>query len=500
MPADHPHGSPHISRRTALRIGITAALVGPTIARVARVQPYERLKGLDLVASTAASPSEVGQWTAPIPGPEPVIAVHAVLLRTGAVLMVEGKTAYVWNPITGEHKRVDPPKDLFCAGQAHLANGTVLFVGGYLGPQGENLGPRWNHTFDPVNLTWTKRVNSRRGRWYPTTTRLPNGKVLITGGTGEDTEYNTDVDLYSSNTLTKIGSRLMEFYPLQQVVKTGRVLAMAPDIPGSTYSINVSERTFKVLPAAGVSRAYAAGVLLPAGPSGSTKMMVIGGANHVLDGNGVYTEPHASVQVFDAANPTAGWRPRASLPEPRLFTNVVILPDGTLLAVGGETAGVAVRNAALYDPRADSWRSLAAQAEVRSYHSTAVLLPDGRVLSCGDNHPGGGGDKLEIFSPPYLFRGPRPVITGAPAKVKNLTSFTIGTDRPVARAVLVAPGATTHSFDMNQRHVELAFTTVTGGIKANTPGIKVALPGFYMLFVLDADGVPSVARWIQVYN
>jgi hypothetical protein len=276
------------------------------------------------------------------------------------------------------------------------------------------------------------------------------------------------------------------------------VLAIAPDTPGSTYTINASKGTFASMPASGVTRAYAAGVLLPGGPSGSTRMMIVGGADHIRDANGVYSQPHASAQVLDAARPKLGWQPRASLPEPRIFTNVVILPDGTLLAVGGENAGIGTLNAALYDPTADSWRSLAAQAEIRSYHSTAVLLPDGRVLSCGDNHPGGGGDKLEIFSPPYLFRGPRPVITGAPATAKTSKSFTVGTDRPVNRAVLVAPGATTHSFDMNQRHVELAFTGIAGGIKARVPGINVAVPGFYMLFVLDADGVPSVARWIQV--
>jgi hypothetical protein len=176
----------------------------------------------------------------------------------------------------------------------------------------------------------------------------------------------------------------------------------------------------------------------------------------------------------------------------------VILPDGTLLAVGGENVGVGTRNAAIFDPVANSWRTLAAQAEVRSYHSTAVLLPDGRVLSCGDNHPGGGGDKLEVFSPPYLFRGPRPVITAAPASAAVTKSFTAQVNGPVQRAVLIAPGSTTHSFDTNQRHIELAFTPVAGGIKAKLPGKNVAVPGFYMLFVLSPDGVPSVARWIRV--
>jgi hypothetical protein len=349
-----------------------------------------------------------------------------------------------------------------------------------------------------VALTWKRRANSRRGRWYPSTTRLPNGKVLITGGTDEDTNVNTDIELYSSGSLAKIGSRLLEFYPLQQLLRNGKVLAMAPDLVGSSYLINASTGTSTQVASAGVARAYASGVLLPGGYAGSNRMMIIGGANHVRDAVGTYIEPHASTQIFDGALPGAGWQPGAALPEPRIFSNVVILPDGTLLAVGGENAGLGTRNAALYDPISNSWRTLAAQTEVRSYHASAVLLPDGRVLSCGDNHPGGGAEKLEIFSPPYLFRGPRPVIISAPLTARVTTSFTAKLSGPVRRAVLVAPGASTHSFDMSQRHVELAFTTVDGGIKAKVPAKTVAIPGYYMFFVMDADGVPSVARWIRV--
>lgn len=487
-----------ISRRSALQLGLTAAIGGTALAAVARLRPYERLAGLDLIAGTGGAPADVGQWTAPFPGPDPVVAVHGVMLRTGSVLMVEGRTAYVWDPVTGARRRVDPPNDLFCAGQTHLADGTVLFVGGYLGPQGENIGPPWNHTFDPVNLTWTRRANSRRGRWYPTATRLPNGKVLITGGTDEETNPNTDIDLYSNGKLKKIGSRSMEFYPLQHVVPNGRVVSFVPDTPGTTYFINPSKGTLTPAPAAGMSKAYAASVLLPGGVSGSSRVMVLGGADHLRDSSGTYTAPHAATQVLDAAHPGAGWRPKAPLPEPRIFANVVILPDGSLLVVGGENAGVPVRRAALYDPAADTWRILASQTEMRRYHSIAVLLPDGRVLSGGDNFPGGGADTLEVFSPPYLFRGPRPLITSAPASVAVTASLSIGVDGAVRRAVLMAPAATTHSCDMNQRHVELAFTAVSGGIEAKVPGKTVAIPGYYMLFVLNADGVPSVARWIRV--
>jgi hypothetical protein len=303
-PPDDLLSSP-ITRRTALQLGLTAALGGATLATVSRVRPYQRLKGVDLIDSAGAAPADVGQWTDPIPGPEAVIAIHAVLLRTGWVLMVEGNTAYVWDPVSGAHQRVDPPNDLFCAGQTHLPDGTVLFVGGYLGPQGENLGPPWNHTFDPVSLTWTRRANSRHGRWYPSVTCLPNGKALITAGTDEQTNYNTDIDLYSGGKLKTIGSRLLHFYPLQHVVPSGKVVTVAPDLVGTTYQVNPAKGTTTALSTSGVARAYAAGILLPGRPSGSTRMMIIGGANHVRDTAGTYTEPHDSTQVFDAAHPAA---------------------------------------------------------------------------------------------------------------------------------------------------------------------------------------------------
>ena len=147
---------------------------------------------------------------------------------------------------------------------------------------------------------------------------------------------------------------------------------------------------------------------------------------------------------------------------------------------------------------------MASQTQGRGYHSTAILLPDARVLSAGDDTVAGGGwenDIAEIYSPPYLFAGARPSITSAPRAIKWGSPFTIGTSDAVARAVLIAPGATTHGNDMNQRHVELTISPTAGGIQAIAPpSANVAPPGPYMLFLLNAQGVPSVARFVQVGN
>jgi hypothetical protein len=169
----------------------------------------------------------------------------------------------------------------------------------------------------------------------------------------------------------------------------------------------------------------------------------------------------------------------------------------------------APRRVEVFDPRRDQWRLGPAQLEDRGYHATAVLLPDGRVLSAGDNlHPIGprGPEKTdtgEIYSPPYLFKGQRPRVVAAPAEVGYGDRMTVRTnaDAPRAtRAVLVAPGATTHGYDMHQRVVPLR----VGGQSKNglrlvaPPTAGVAPPGYYMLFTLSAKGVPSVAKWVQI--
>ena len=156
------------------------------------------------------------------------------------------------------------------------------------------------------------------------------------------------------------------------------------------------------------------------------------------------------------------------------------------------------------------WQLGPAQMEDRGYHSTAVLLPDGRIFSGGDNahplQPDGRwslDDTAEIYSPPYLFKGRRPAIKRAPKSVGWKQTIKIKTKRGKAarKAVLMAPGATTHGADMNQRLVELRLKALHGrkGIDVVSPrNARVTSPGYYMLFVLSRNGVPSVAKWIHL--
>jgi hypothetical protein len=134
---------------------------------------------------------------------------------------------------------------------------------------------------------------------------------------------------------------------------------------------------------------------------------------------------------------------------------------------------------------------MASQTIQRAYHSTAVLLPDGRVFSSGSDNGATTERTYEIFSPPYLFSGVRPVIQSAPTSVAYGASFTITTtdDSTIARVALVRPGATTHADNFDQRYVDLTFTIGSGTIQATAPANgSHAPPGYYMLVIVNSSG------------
>jgi galactose oxidase len=212
------------------------------------------------------------------------------------------------------------------------------------------------------------------------------------------------------------------------------------------------------------------------------------------------------------------WRPAAEMHHRRRQHNATVLPDGTVLVTGGTAGpgfndvspGKPVHTAELWDPHTDQWTTLNAEDVDRCYHATALVLPDATVLSAGGgefmagpapNAPADTHRDAQIFHPPYLFRGPRPVITTAPTELTAGGTFTIEVAGPeVAAMALLRLASATHAFDMNQRRIPVPFTaTATDILTATLPAEPgVCLPGHYMLFVLSADGVPSIAKIVRI--
>jgi hypothetical protein len=199
---------------------------------------------------------------------------------------------------------------------------------------------------------------------------------------------------------------------------------------------------------------------------------------------------------------------------PRTNVNGTLLPDGTLLVVGGQRAGKwsadpqPVLVPEIYNPQTDTWTTMAPMQHPRQYHSEAVLLPDGRVLSAGGIDPTKGGPPardqryLEVFSPPYLSRGPRPTITATPAHAAYGADFDVTTPDAarIASVALLRPCAMTHHTDAGQRYIKLKITAVAANkVTVHAPdNAQIAPPGYYMLFAVDTSGIPSESRFVQI--
>jgi hypothetical protein len=230
-------------------------------------------------------------------------------------------------------------------------------------------------------------------------------------------------------------------------------------------------------------------VMLP----GLKKILVAGGDSPGL----------SSARIIDTSQPSPTWQPTASMAFGRRWANAVMLADGTVLAVGGGAEATYVGPvfaSELFDPVSETWTTMASQTASRMYHSTAILLPDGRVLSAGQTN-GTLQTTAEIYSPPYLFHGARPTISSVPDSVEYGAGFQIATPNAadISRVALVRPGSVTHSMAFDQRYVDLQYTKGSGVLDATAPAnSNVTPPGWYMLFVLNSAGVPSVASWVHV--
>jgi hypothetical protein len=217
--------------------------------------------------------------------------------------------------------------------------------------------------------------------------------------------------------------------------------------------------------------------------------------------------PTASAEIIDLNQPSPTWTFTGEMAFARRQLNATLLPTGDVLVTGG-TSGAgfnnaegAVRTAELWHPATGTWMTLASSAVARMYHGTALLLPDGRVLytGSGDGPDGTVNERnYELYSPPYLFNGARPTITGAlpPSAGYGQTQVVNTPDGArIARVTLIGLGSVTHAFDQSARLVPLSFSPAATGLTITLPASRTtAPPGPYMLFLVNTNGVPSVGR------
>jgi Galactose oxidase-like, Early set domain/Glyoxal oxidase N-terminus len=489
-----------MDRRNFLLAG-TAGTAGAVLLGGRSLAPL--LSGSSVTARVAATPATAGQWTATFN--LTLVSIHAVVLHTGNVLLFSwpkstvGSDAVLWNPVSGSKTNIalTYQRDIFCGGMTVLANGHVFTAGGHIYQGALTAADGVSNTtlFDPASNAWTEGPTMDVPRWYPTVAQLGDGTVRVLGGSVNTGANAVTLDAYdpSTNTLTVLPStanKSMSLYPRVKLTTTG---LLAFTNLATTYFLNPATSTWTTGPKLNSgTRAYNdMAVLLP----GLTKIMEIGGSNATTTFN--------TAEILDLSASPLAWKTTASMTFARRWANAVLLADGTVLVVGGGASGQftgPVLTPELYDPVSATWTQMAAQAAPRMYHSTAVLLPDGRVLSAGQSN-GTLQNTGEIFSPPYLFAGARPTITSAPASVGYNQQFTITTPNfaSIGRVALVRAGSVTHSNNFDQRYVDLTYASNgSNGLTATSPpDSNHAPPGWYMLFILSS-GVPSVASWVQV--
>jgi galactose oxidase len=434
----------------------------------------------------------VGSWSAPFSWP--IVAVHLHLLKNGRAL-VWGKFGepYVFNPSNGSFVAVPVGAWIFCAGHAFLSNGRLLVAGGHIA---DGLGLPDTHVFDASTQTWQAMAPMQRGRWYPTATTLPNGQVVVLAGSDEHFVNVGIPEVWTGSSWRALtgANRVFPWYPRTFVAPNGNVFYAGEEKTSRWLSTaNAGGWTTGPSHISGV-RDYGAAVMYLPG-----KILYVGGGRTL-----------ATAETIDLTSATPAWKSTGSMAYPRRHLNATVLPTGEVLVTGGTRGtsfnelSLAVRVAEIWNPATGGWRQVASNAINRGYHSTSVLLPDGRVLHAGsgdaiqpDGTPAPDQKNGEYYSPPYLFKGTRPTISSAPTPISYGQSFTVGTPAPtgVSKVSLIALGSTTHAFDMNQRFMWLDFTVASGGITVKAPSSRnLAPPGFYMLFILNANDVPSKGK------
>ena len=498
-------------------------------------------------AATLGKPYTVaGQWQGTLNWP--FVAIHNHLLPNGKLLtwqghndgtvqmpMPMGTETYQWDPSSATLSSPNyMPDNIFCSGHTLLADGRLFVAGGhdkyYYNPDyigGINVANTYNYTTG----TWSREPSMNRNRWYPTSTTLSNGSVLTISGETEPLSmldasdaHRYQPELWSNGSWSWLANadrnRKLPLYPMMFLAPDGRVFNAGPNVR-TGYLNTANGGSWTDGPLHQLGRTNAPAVTNPltaysyAEHESGTAVMYAPGKILVIGGAGPAGITNTVERIDLNAGASAQFEYDAPMQFPRFHVNSTVLPDGTVLVTGGipndsKNDGAAILPAEIWTPPLSgsgpgSWTTMNSMSEPRLYHSTALLLPDGRVLSAGGGHGGGYNDhaNAEIFSPPYLFKGPRPVITSAPNSVSYGAPFVFDTPSPnsIDAVSWIRLSSVTHSFNMNQRFLKLPITgrSSTSVIVSAPNSANNCPPGDYMVFALS-NGVPSEAKIVSISN
>lgn len=497
-------------------------------------------------APTRGMWSAVGQW--------PMLGLHQAVLPSGKVLSwgtppdgnsQNGRTFDLWDPSLGlfnaaaHQTSTDPNRqDSFCAPSALTADGQLMITGG------NASGGTGNQLYAPATNTFSRGANTADQRWYAAMVTLADGRVMMLGGINPYTEgqYN-DVagaltrgesamtpeiyengawrTLFGAQSRTAFGPDFLRAsLPKVWLAPDGRVFGIATDqmyyvdanAGGGNGAITIAG-AYKTPPQAGALNDTAPNV----GPTMSGVMYAPGkvlavGGNAYHNGAGFWGSRMAT--SIDLNGGGAVMTEMARMANARVFANLIVLPDGKVLATGGEIRAnndpaLGVYAGEIWNPATNTWTTQASSTVFRGYHSQSALLPNGTVLVSGGGNPGPVQLTADVFYPPYLFRtvngaaqlAPRPRLVGI-SGLKHAhgaqLQFDLSGNAPMSQVVLIGLSMGTHSFNSGQRRIPLSYTQDNFRITATVPNANLVPPGYYQVVAVDAAGVPSRGTIIAV--
>lgn len=524
--------------KSSLRRRLVFALFASFVAAVAQVraqtpppeeekpfiEPAEHQHGVHARAALAIAPDVnlTGRW-ATLPVMMPINPVHVALMRNGRVLVVSGSgndpnndhlAAGVYDPVSETIDTFTITWDMFCNGMIVLPDGRPFVLGGTLSYDVDKkhgfFGEPRTALFDPTAGTFTNGPSMGNGRWYPTGTVLADGKVMVISGLGTNGGINSLVQVYdpATNTFANAGAAFspMPLYPRQSLLPDGKVFESGANVKSQMWDPATKKFTFVASTNYPQKRDYGTALLLPLTPANGfkPKVMILGGG----EGGKNVT---ATTETIDLSVASPQWEFGKDMNAPRIQLNATILPNGKVIVSGGSTNDEdpksAVLAAQLYDPATNTFAAGGTMEFPRLYHSNTILLPDATVLAVGGNpertiyEPA-----IEVYSPPYLFKADgspatRPVISSITTNLTYGGRFTINTPDAanIREVVMIRPGGVTHAFDMEQRLVGVTFTYAARVLTATAPASgRLAPPGWYLVFILNGNGVPSVGRFVRI--
>jgi galactose oxidase len=494
--------------------------------------PWSSAAEVNLLGPSGSVAAARGRWSSPVGFP--LVPVAAAQLPNGKLLTWSayapnafsggrGKTVTAtYDPATGvvtQRTVTETGHDMFCPGISALPDGRVVVTGG------NDSGK--TSIYNPATDAWATGPTMTTARGYQASATLSDGRVFTIGGswsggvggvggtphkagevyspaTGWTALPNARVEPMLTADANTNGDYRKDNHAWLFGWSNGTVLQAGPSRAMNWYSTSGSGGTTPAGNRADDRDAMnGTAVMYDAG-----KILTVGGATSYGD-----VAATANAYVLSVNGTSVNARRVGSMANTRAYHNSVVLPDGKVVVVGGQnfpmpfSDNTAVLSAELWDPATEQFSPMAPAAIPRTYHSVALLMPDARVFtgggglcgSCGTNHLDG-----EIYTPPYLLKedgtpAPRPVISTAPASAANGEDITVATDRAVASFAIVRMGTATHTVNTDQRRIALTPTTVSGGYRLTIPADPgIALPGYWMLFAMDSNGVPSVAKTIRI--